>query len=81
MIAINRKHLLSKINGRVIDLSSGNSITETSAKEEGLQMSVTEKLLNIISDPNFAYILMMIGFYGLLFELYNRGPYFRALLV
>ncbi len=32
-----------------------------------------EKLLDRLSDPNIAYILMMLGFYGILFELYNPG--------
>ena len=36
-------------------------------------MGFIEKLLNIISDPNIAYILLMLGFYGLMFELYNPG--------
>jgi membrane-bound serine protease (ClpP class) len=36
-------------------------------------MSFIEKLLNILSDPNIAYILLMLGFYGLMFELYNPG--------
>jgi membrane-bound serine protease (ClpP class) len=81
MIAINTKHLLSKINGRVIELSSGQATIGTSnAAEEVLEMSITEKLLNIISDPNFAYILMMLGFYGLLFELYNPGAIFPGIV-
>lgn len=36
-------------------------------------MSFIEKLLNILSDPNIAYILLMLGFYGLMFELYSPG--------
>jgi membrane-bound serine protease (ClpP class) len=43
------------------------------AKIQEYGMSFIEKLLNILSDPNIAYILMMLGFYGLMFELYNPG--------
>jgi membrane-bound serine protease (ClpP class) len=31
------------------------------------------RLLSILADPNVAYILLMLGFYGLLFELQNPG--------
>lgn len=32
-----------------------------------------QRLLALIADPNIAYILLMLGFYGLLFELQNPG--------
>lgn len=32
-----------------------------------------QRLLGHIADPNVAYILMMLGFYGLIFELQNPG--------
>jgi membrane-bound serine protease (ClpP class) len=81
MIAISTKHLLQKINGRVVELPSGPVTLQTAnATEEALPMSFVEKLLNIISDPNFAYILMMIGLYGLLFELYNPGAIFPGVV-
>ena len=55
-------------------LSSGTITLRTkNASIESLKMSFVEKLLNIISDPNIAYILLLLGMYGLLFELYNPG--------
>jgi membrane-bound serine protease (ClpP class) len=36
-------------------------------------MSSWEKILNIISDPGIAYILLLLGFFGIVFELYNPG--------
>ena len=63
MIAINTKHLLQKINGREVEMPSGRIVLNTAnAREEALPMSFAEKFLNIISDPNFAYILMMMDF-------------------
>ncbi|HVP15238.1 MAG TPA: NfeD family protein, partial [Terriglobales bacterium] len=38
-----------------------------------IQPSLRQKLLGVLVDPNVAYILMLLGFYGLLFELQNPG--------
>lgn len=74
LIAKNEKDLLSQINGRTIEMDSGNKTLQTlNAKVEIVEMSFSEKVLDLISDPNVAYILMMIGFYGILFELYSPG--------
>jgi membrane-bound serine protease (ClpP class) len=72
LIANNDRDLLQKIHGRQVKLNSSNITLQTSSAEiERREMSFIEKLLNTLSDPNVAYILMMIGFYGILFELYN----------
>src|SRR5437762_2634564 len=66
--------LLQLVDGRQTEVSSGTVTLHTKeAKIETFEMGVIEKLLNIISDPNIAYILLMLGFYGLMFELYNPG--------
>jgi membrane-bound serine protease (ClpP class) len=74
LIAANDAELLKMIDGRKVEVSSGVVTLHTaSAKVETYEMSFVEKLLNIISDPNIAYILMMLGFYGIMFELYSPG--------
>lgn len=74
LIAINEEDLLRKINGRQVALTNSIATLQTAnAKVEVLEMSTVEKLLDMISDPNIAYILMMLGFYGILFELYSPG--------
>ena len=40
------------------------------------ELGLRHKILNLISDPNVAYILMLLGFYGLFFELTNPGSLF-----
>lgn len=74
IIAVNTTDLLEKINGRYIELASGSRILHTKgAHVELLEMGFAEKILNFLCDPTVAYILMMLGMYGLLFELYNPG--------
>jgi len=74
LIAKNDAELLTMINGKKIELNSGEVTLHTaSATIETYEMGFIERLLNIISDPNIAYILLMLGFYGIMFELYSPG--------
>ena len=74
LIANDDEELLQELDGRNVQLNSGTVILHTkAAKVQEYEMSFIEKLLNILSDPNIAYILLMLGFYGLMFELYSPG--------
>ncbi|HEX6847305.1 MAG TPA: nodulation protein NfeD [Chitinophagaceae bacterium] len=74
IIAKSEAELLTLINGRTVELTSGTkTLQTTSAVVKEHKMSVWEKILDIISDPNIAYILFLLGMYGLIFELYNPG--------
>jgi membrane-bound serine protease (ClpP class) len=75
LVSPNLEDLVSKVDGRRIELSSGNVVT---LKVKGLdiktfKMSFRHQFLSIISNPSIAYILLMLGFYGLLYELANPG--------
>ena len=73
-IAKDMSDLLSKINGMQVETSQGlKTINTSDAKVIEVGMTLSEKILSILSDPNFAYILLMLGIYGLFFELYNPG--------
>ena len=43
-------------------------------------MTFAQNMLSILSDPNIAYILLMLGIYGLFFELYNPGAIFPGVI-
>ncbi len=74
LVVKNEEELLRMIDGRIIDLGSGTKTLHTlSATIIKHKMSIWEKILDIISDPNIAYILLLLGMYGILFELYNPG--------
>ncbi len=74
-IAPSLDSLLTLVDGKSIALDAGFSKTlhTRGAPVETFEMSWRQRLLDIIINPNIAYILMMLGIYGLLFELYNPG--------
>lgn len=73
-IAKDETELLAKLEGRKVELPSGTKTLHTIlAKVEQHEMTSSEKILNTISDPNIAYILMMLGFLGLFFEFSSPG--------
>jgi len=74
LVATNMPDLLNKVDGRKVELPYFTATLQTkNAKIVKVDMTALEKMLNLLSDPNIAYILLMIGFYGILFELYNPG--------
>lgn len=73
-IAINLNDLLEKIDGSKIKTTEGEKTLSTkNAEIVTIEMTFQQKILGILSDPNIAYILFMLGIYGLMFELYNPG--------
>jgi membrane-bound serine protease (ClpP class) len=69
--------LLSDIDGRDVRTPFGERTLRTKgAKVVREEISLRLKLLNFISDPSVAYILMLLGFYGLFFELTSPGAIF-----
>jgi membrane-bound serine protease (ClpP class) len=81
LVATSTQELLKEIDGREVQLSRKTATLKTaSAPVDYIEMTWGEKLMNIFSDPNIAYIVLMIGFYGILFELYNPGAIFPGVV-
>lgn len=77
LIAPDIDTLVKQIDGRTVDVVIGTRTLKTAgATVKELPMGIRYKLLGIISNPNIAYILMILGFYGLYFELSNPGAIF-----
>jgi membrane-bound serine protease (ClpP class) len=81
LVAANMGELLEKLQGREITVL-GNEVT---LNTRGLvrhyyHPGVRDRILKIISDPNIAYILMMIGLAGLYFELAHPGVVFPGVI-
>lgn len=66
--------LLSLINGRKITKANGTYVLHTrGAAVNRTEMSFRNKVLMAISNPNIAYIFMLIGMWGIFFELASPG--------
>lgn len=73
--------LLARIDGRTVEAAGGDVKLETAG------LTVVERqpdwrteLLSIITNPNVAYILMLIGIYGIIFEFYSPGLVFPGVI-
>ncbi|RLB15138.1 MAG: nodulation protein NfeD [Deltaproteobacteria bacterium] len=81
LVARDMDDLLALLDGREIALNKGKVTLET----KGLKLIYVapgwrDRVLNTISDPNIAYILMMIGMAGLYFELSHPGAIFPGVI-
>lgn len=73
--------LLSAIDGMRVQTVAGEKVLRTvNASLVREEMGLRHRILNLISDPNIAYILMLLGFYGLFFELTNPGSLFPGVI-
>jgi len=81
LIAPDIPSLLKAIHGKTIELALGKRVLDTkNAQVKEVKMGFRFKLLDLISDPNIAYILLILGFYGLYFELSNPGAIFPGVV-
>lgn len=76
IIAANLDELLEAMHGREVAAGGAPRVLNTAGAEiEHLEPGFMVKLLALISNPNVAFLLMMIGVYGIIFELSNPGSF------
>lgn len=74
LVARSTGELLEAIDGREVEVLEGTVALETAGAEVVTQeKSLRFKILDTIANPNIAFILMMIGIWGVFFELMNPG--------
>ncbi|SET36555.1 membrane-bound serine protease (ClpP class) [Nitrosospira multiformis] len=73
-VAADVADLLKQLNGRQVNiLGQDRTLDTTSATVEVVEPDWRTRLLAIITNPSVAYVLMLIGIYGLFFEFANPG--------
>jgi len=77
LMASSQSELIERIDGREVKTLWGTRTLELKGKAiDEFEMGWRYRLLDALSNPNIAYLLMMLGFYGLFFELSSPGVVF-----
>lgn len=79
--AKNLDDLLTQIDSREVDLPLGKkNLSLKDPRVEEIKISLVHKILDIITQPDVAFILMSIGGLGIILELYNPGSIFPGVV-
>ncbi len=74
LIAADMGSLLAAIDGRTVALESGEALIDTGGMVvERIEPDWRTEFLAVITSPTVAYMLLLAGIYGLIFEGYNPG--------
>ena len=74
LLAGNVGDLLDRLDGRMVRTADGEHVLATRhARVLEVEPSWKSRLLSIVTDPNIAFILLMIGVYGIIFEFWHPG--------
>jgi membrane-bound serine protease (ClpP class) len=81
LIAEDRDELMSKLDGRSV-LLSGKAVTlmTKNVSIHSFEPSWKNRFLSTITNPNIAYILLLLAIYGIFFELMNPGTLFSGVI-
>lgn len=81
LVAPTLAELLARIDGK--EVRKGDAVVTLRTKGAPLSrvpMTLRQRVLSALANPNVAYILMMIGVYGIFFELSNPGTVFPGVV-
>jgi membrane-bound serine protease (ClpP class) len=74
VVAADIPELLEKIDGRTVKLGERRVTLETAGLDTNtIQPGWRIRLLSFVTNPNIAFILILVGVYGLIFEFANPG--------
>ena len=81
LMAKDLPELLQKIDGRQVTTSKQPKVIQTQGLPVvHLKENFRDRILRTISDPNIAYVLMMLGMMGIFFELIHPGGIFPGVI-
>ncbi len=66
--------LLAKLDGRTVRTAAGERMLQTrDARQVVFEPTWKARMLAVLANPNVAFILLMIGVYGIIFEFWSPG--------
>ncbi|HEY7528529.1 MAG TPA: nodulation protein NfeD, partial [Candidatus Deferrimicrobiaceae bacterium] len=81
MVATSLGDLLARVDGKEVRKGEATIVLRTKGiRVTRVPMGIRHRILSSLADPNIAYILMMIGIYGIFFELSNPGAVFPGIV-
>jgi membrane-bound serine protease (ClpP class) len=82
VVAEDVPQLLKKIHGRTVKMAGGSEmkLNTANARIETFVPDWRHKLLEVITHPNVAFLLMTLGMYGLIYEFANPGALFPGIV-
>ncbi len=81
VVATDLDDLLDQLDGRTVEMANGpRELSTANVVLTRADPDWRTRLLSVITDPNVAYFLMIIGFYGLIFELASPGNLFPGVI-
>jgi membrane-bound serine protease (ClpP class) len=76
VVATSMEDLRAQIDGRKVTIDGvEHTLATKNAAVTVIEADWRTRALSIISDPNVAFILLLIGFYGIIFEFWNPGTF------
>ncbi|KJC61272.1 serine protease [Bradyrhizobium sp. LTSPM299] len=75
LVARDPAELLRQVDGRVVEVAGGKTqrLATKDAVLKAIDPGWASRALAVITDPNIAFILLMVGIYGLIFEFMTPG--------
>jgi membrane-bound serine protease (ClpP class) len=81
LTADNIPDLLRKADGRTVKVDDHDVTLRTAGlKTITFEPNWRSRFLNVITNPNIAYLLLLAGIYGIMFEFFSPGGYFPGVL-
>ncbi len=81
IVAGNIDDLLRQLDGRRVTVDGAERVIATvGVGRSTFEPDLTTRVLAVISDPNLAFILLLIGIYGILLEFWTPGVYFPGVI-